>query len=218
MEGMLKKEEGFTLVELMVAVTIALVVMAAVYSSYRTQQKSYIVNEQIIAMQQNLRAAMFYMSREIRMAGCDPLGTGVPGIEENTSTMIHFTRDIRGDDSEDPDGEIDDTHEDITYELMDQDLDGDMDIVRNTGDGDYLLAKNIDQLDFVYLDAANNVTANISEIQSIQITIVGRTERLDPGYTDNKPYVNQQGDEILAAQNDAFHRESLTTNIRLRNL
>ena len=62
------EEKGFTLVELLVAVFVAGIVMTAVYSAYSSQQKSYTVQEQMAEMQQNLRSAMFMMTREIRMA------------------------------------------------------------------------------------------------------------------------------------------------------
>ena len=64
--------KGFTLIELLVAMTVGLVVMAGVSMTFKSQQKSYLLQEQMAAMQQNLRAAMFHMEREIRMAGCDP--------------------------------------------------------------------------------------------------------------------------------------------------
>ncbi len=92
------RTDGFTLVELMVAMAIGLIVMSAVYSTYSTQQKSYVLQEQVAAMQQNIRAAMYYMTREIRMAGCDPTGNAQAGITAAGPTTISFTRDIRGND------------------------------------------------------------------------------------------------------------------------
>jgi len=212
-------EQGFTLMELLVVTVVAGVVMAAIYTTYYSQQKSYVAQEQVAGMQQNLRAAMLFMEREIRMAGCDPTGNANAGIITADSNSIRFTLDIRGtSEGSDPDGDTDDTNEDIAYSLDDNDGDGDNDLERN----DNLIAENIDALDFVYLDEAGipiaTPVAHLSTIRSVQITIVARTGRGDPGYVNNTTYRNQQDTVILAAQNDNARRRRLTTNIRCRNL
>lgn len=211
------RNEGFTLVELLVATAIGLIVLSAVYSTYTTQQRSYILQEQIATMQQNLRAAMYFMVREIRMAGCDPTGDALAGITGAGPTSISFTRDIRStDDLTDhtADGDTDDTGESITYQFVDSDGDGVNDrITRNN----QALAENIDALDFVYLNSAGAPTASIAQMRSVQVTVVARTGRVDPGYTNTDDYRNLQGDIILAAQNDRFRRKQLDTTIKLRN-
>ena len=60
------------MVELLVAMAIGLVVLSAMYSVFTIQNKTFSKQEQIVEMQQNTRAAMDMMSREIRMAGYDP--------------------------------------------------------------------------------------------------------------------------------------------------
>lgn len=216
----IKKNEGFTIIELLVAMAISLIVMTAIYSSYRTQQKSYILQEQIANMQQNLRSAMFFMAREIRMAGCDPTNNSGAGITTFTSGTFGFTMDIRSTAPESPyDGDIDDPNEDVTYSLYDADGDGDMDLGRDTGGGNQAIAENIDWLDFEYLDQNNNVTANKSEIKSVQITIVAKTGRTDQGYTYTGGEIfNQQGTRSFTPGSDSYHRKVLQTQIRCRNL
>jgi type IV pilus assembly protein PilW len=61
--------KGFTIVELLVAMTISLVVMGAITYTFKSQQDSYIVQTQISSMQQNLRAAMYMLTQDIQMAG-----------------------------------------------------------------------------------------------------------------------------------------------------
>ncbi|MBW2005450.1 MAG: prepilin-type N-terminal cleavage/methylation domain-containing protein, partial [Deltaproteobacteria bacterium] len=208
-------KQGFTLVELLVAMAISGVVMAGIYSVYYSQQKSYVAQEQMAAMQQNLRAAMYVMEREIRMAGCDPTRKANAGITAANATSVSFTEDIRGDaEGSDPDGVTDDPNEAIAYSLDDNDGDGDNDLERNSN----LIAENIDALNFVYLDEDGNPTATLSEITSIQVTIVARADRADPGYTDTNAYYNQADLEILSAQNDGFRRKRLTTEVKCRNL
>lgn len=71
-----KEEMGFTMVELLVTLVLTGVVMAAVYTSFASQQKVYLAQDDVAAMQQDLRAAMDVMVSEIRMAGYDPNATG----------------------------------------------------------------------------------------------------------------------------------------------
>jgi len=214
------RNDGFTLVEMLVAMAIGAIVMAAVYSTYSTQQRSYILQEQVGAMQQNIRAGMYYMARDIRMAGCDPTGNANAGITAAGPTSISFTRDIRtgmNPANNTADGNTNGWDESVIYAFANNQ------ITR----GGQALATNIDMLDFVYLDPNGNVlnpgltaipSASIPNIQSVQITIVAKTGRGDLQYVNSQPFTNQQGVQILAPQNDNFHRKILTSNIRCRNL
>jgi type IV pilus assembly protein PilW len=219
----MRSEKGFTLVEVMVAMAIVGVVMAGIYSAYYSQQRSYTVQEQVAEMQQNLRGAMYFMAKEIRMAGCNPTGGADAGIVTAGSNTINFTMDTRGQDLDDPpNGTTTNANENITYALADifplPAGDGVMEIVRDVGTGQQVIAENIDALDFVYLDGDGNVTADLLLIRSVQITLVARTGNVDRGYTDTTSYTNLQGTQILAPPNDNFRRKRLATNIKCRNL
>jgi type IV pilus assembly protein PilW len=244
MLDILTKKEGFTVSELLVVMVISGIVMAGIYSTYYTQQKSYVAHEQLVAMQQNLRAATYVMEREIRMAGCDPTQNANAVIATANSNTITFTLDITGGESDGVDndhdgvtdeadeenygdGDTGDTSENVTYALGDGDGDLDNDLLRNGS----VFAENIDALNFVYLDGASppnvldddgsgNVTTSISQIRSVQISVVARTGRKDPQYTDTTAYYNQQDavNPILAAQNDGYRRKLLTTEVKCRNL
>jgi len=177
-------ETGFTLIELLVAMVIAAIVMTSVYSVYYSQQKSYITQEQVAAMHQNLRAAMTVMAREIRMAGCNPTGAAANvGMQSDiTGTFIHFTEDVRGKDPGDPpDGDTGDSDEDISYYLADADGDGDVDdLVRDTGgteaDIEKVIAENITSLAFAYLDSDGNPTGTLEDVRFVQITVTATNE------------------------------------------
>jgi type IV pilus assembly protein PilW len=56
-----RNQKGFTLIEFLVAMAVAGIVMAGIYSAYYSQQKSFVVQDEMAEMQQNLRAAMFFM-------------------------------------------------------------------------------------------------------------------------------------------------------------
>lgn len=69
MDIRLKKNKGITLIELMIALMISSILIAAIYQVFISQQRSYTVQEQVVDMQQNVRVSISRMIREIRMAG-----------------------------------------------------------------------------------------------------------------------------------------------------
>lgn len=225
-----KKPLGFTLVELLVALTVSAVIMTAVYAAYQSQQKSYVVQEEVAALQQNLRAAMFYMSNQIREAGCNPSTTDVnkPGVLTADADEIHFTSDVRGASfATDPNGSTDDPYENVTYSLYTSNGIQKLGVKSTANGTNQPVIENVDALNFVYLDqngnrldddGTGNVTTNIPNIRSVEVTIVVRTPREDLDYTDDNEYQNQQGDVVLAAQNDHFRRRIRSMRIACRNL
>lgn len=62
-------QRGFTLVELIVAMAISLVVLGAVLKLFDNSQRSYVIQEDVAEMQQNVRTAKIFLERDIRMAG-----------------------------------------------------------------------------------------------------------------------------------------------------
>ncbi|RLB04962.1 MAG: hypothetical protein DRG83_03635 [Deltaproteobacteria bacterium] len=64
-----KRKKGATLIELLVALFISAILVAGIYSLFITQQRSYSVQDQVAAVQQDARAAITLMARELRMAG-----------------------------------------------------------------------------------------------------------------------------------------------------
>jgi type IV pilus assembly protein PilW len=222
MKGQRKRgcDQGFTLLELLVVILILGVVMAGVYSVYSSQQKSFLIQEDVAEMQQNLRAAMFSMVREIRLAGCNPTGKATAGIVTATATTISVTMDISGNNPnvDPPDGDTGDANEAVTYALMDPDGDGINDLGRNTGGGLQPVASNLDAIDFVYLDGNGNATADLTQMRSVQVTVVARTENRSAGFRNTASYRNLQGTVVFTAPGDAFRRKVFTTNIRCRNL
>jgi len=229
MEMKLKKNircpnQGFTMVELLVAMVIALLALGAIYSTFLNQHKSYVVQEETSAMNQKLRIALFYIQREIRMAGCDPTGNANARIITANAASINFTEDVRGNlVGSDSDGDTDDANEDIAYCLKTNNL------VKNTGGGNQLVVQNIDALDFVYLDGSSPPSVlnpkgsdvseeNLDQIRSVEVTMVARTDRPTLASPNNNAYFNQRGWQILEPQNDNFSRRRLTVWVNCRNL
>jgi len=212
---------GFTLAELLVAMAISGVVMTAVYATYQSQQKAYVAQEEVAAMQQRIRAAMYYMTRQIEEAGCNPAGnkTNPPRILTAASDKIEFTADVRGDTfGSRPDGKTDDPYEHVTYSLYKSDGIQKLGVKSSENATNQPVVEYVDALNFVYLDANGNVTTTLKNIRSVQITLVVRAEREDRDYVNNAAYQNKQGDTVLPAQNDHYRRRAASVQILCRNL
>jgi type IV pilus assembly protein PilW len=224
----LKSEKGITIIELVIAIGISGIVLAGIYTMYRSQMRSHTTQRYVVEMQQNARAAMFYMEKHIRMAGFDPRRAGGAGIaaafpagfENEGGTIlanyISMTSDIDGD------GIIDNNSDD---ELVAFRLNGSRLEKFSTGAIRWqLIADNIDALNFVYLNGANPPapTWNPDEIRSVQVTLVARGGAVNSGnfIKDVSPtaYTNQRGDVILGATNDGFRRIRLSSEIFCRNV
>ena len=61
--------EGYSLVELVVALAVLSVVIGYVLTTFSAQHETYAVQDQVIEAQQNLRAISELIEREIRVAG-----------------------------------------------------------------------------------------------------------------------------------------------------
>ncbi len=118
----IKKNSGFTLVELLIAITISSVVVGGAYGVFRGQQKAYTQQEQIADIQQNLRAGSFYLTNEIRLAGYSV----TPGIIDAGPGIFHIKMDIwdpadwnnNSRTNVDSDGHIDHAGEDVIYTIV----------------------------------------------------------------------------------------------------
>jgi type IV pilus assembly protein PilW len=69
------RQAGFSLVELMVALTLGLIIIGGVISIFVTNQQAFRTTEGLSRLQENARLSFELMSREIRQAGGNPCGT-----------------------------------------------------------------------------------------------------------------------------------------------
>jgi type IV pilus assembly protein PilW len=183
-----EKISGYTLLELLVSMALGMLLLAALGETFSSQSKFYNVQEQVNEMQQNARAAMDVMTREIKMGGYDPAGTGLTGVPYNAS-QLNVVADLDGNG--DPSG----PGENITYSFDSANLQ----IVRNSGSSQ-ILAHNIQALSFSYLDATGNSTTDTPSIRQIQISITARTSKPD----SNSGYRTYQITALITPPNLAF--------------
>ncbi len=64
-----KKMSGFSLVELMVAITISLIVLAAVSTLFVSSKRTYSTQDRLGRLQENARFAMHFLTTDLRHAG-----------------------------------------------------------------------------------------------------------------------------------------------------
>lgn len=218
------QDNGFTLMELLVAMAVASIVMGAVVTTYQLQVRSRNTQEALTDMNQSARAALEVMAREIRTAGCDPEETAGAALVIAANNQLSFTRDFinTAGTSFVSDGLLDGPNEQVAYGLY-VDGNGDQHLGRTVGAGaPQPLIRNVDALDFVYLNANGNPTGGMANMRSVQVTLVARAGADGGGFTgrhvDTRIYTNQQGAVILPAQNDDFRRLLLTTTVNMLNL
>jgi len=214
--GRWRSSHGFTLVELLIAVAIAGIVMGGIYSVFLSQQSSYEAQAQVTALEQKVRAAMYFMQRDISMAGCDPTGNANAGILTAGAHSIRLTEDLNSN------GDSTEYNEDVTYALYTTGG------IQKLGRKSPFTASNqpvvedLDALDFLYFDAAGNVlptpVSDPSRIRSIQITLVVRADKADRHFSNTTIYRNQAGTSIFGPANDHFRRRLLTAEVMCRNL
>lgn len=195
-------QKGFTLIEMLIALTIGSLLLASLYNFYLGQKKTHALREQVAEMQQNARAGMELIVREIRMAGYNPTRTPGVGIVAAGANSIRITMDLNGD------GDVADADEDITYSLYDSGGDGDLDIGRKPAGGtNQPVAENIDSLNFVYTLADGSTTtapATPSQVRMIKVTLTARTAKPDLDYPTNGGHRTYTLESVITPRNLAY--------------
>jgi len=187
-------ERGFSLIELITAIGISGIILAAVTTTFISQSRSYDAQEQINGMQQAARAAMDMITREVRMGGYNTNATlTFDGITYDT-TQIRVQANLDGD------ADTGDADEDIIYAY---DAVNDI-ITRETGGSTETLVEYIDAFTFQYLNESSGATTTSGEIRQIQITITARTAKSDPNYTPNGGYRTYTLTSLITPRNLAY--------------
>jgi type IV pilus assembly protein PilW len=230
-----RRMSGFTLVELLVSMAIVGIVLGAIYSVFISQSRTASVQEQVVTMQKNLRSAIYFIEREVRMAGYNP--TQASGEEVGGDIDCDSTDDFvqATDPANDP---LDASYTAMTDEsaaigiqdaqiatlTFSRDLNGNGSRCPSESDenityalnGLFLekngtpIAENIEAVYFEYLDADGNVTTSIGNVRQVVISVVGRTARPDAHYTDahyteSKSYKSPLNTPVFTVPSGAEH-------------
>src|SRR5690242_7354057 len=100
---MMLNEKGFTLMELLVAMSLSIAVLFAARSVYRVQAHTVKAQEYQMEAQEYARVSLDMMAREIRNLGYFPTRTAcsspsnTTGVVSTSATSIQFVYDANGD-------------------------------------------------------------------------------------------------------------------------
>jgi prepilin-type N-terminal cleavage/methylation domain-containing protein len=157
----LARDRGFTLVEMLITVVIAAVVMFGVFRVFTSTSRTYERGTENIDGQQNARAALTWLSKELRVTKGFGLINGNEVTVLSDENVRNQSRTFRLDRTDrDGDGE--------TNELL---------LIRNPNDdgtpGVYIdeIAVGIDSLGFVYRDGAGAVTASRASVREVEVFV-----------------------------------------------
>ncbi len=161
----LSDSRGLTLVELMVVLVLSLLLSATVYLAYQVQHRSSLVQHQVTSIQQDIRAAMDIIAKDIRNAGYDtnPSSSSVLAIVTSSSGASSLTVQNMGGSA--------------AYTLSGTDL---------LRDGQ-IMVSNVTSLGFTYTSGtSNDITGAIvpSQVRYIMVNItIARPDPDNPGTT-----------------------------------
>jgi prepilin-type N-terminal cleavage/methylation domain-containing protein len=158
----LRRQDGFTLVELMVAMSIFLLILVGIFQVFDPSRNAYQVSERKLDVQQNARVAMDRMARQIRMAGYFP-----ENIDADNTNDLSNSIQVATESAISVSGDLDMTGASSAYTFC---LDNTAGLRRVRGtigtgasyicaNGD-LMAESVTALRFAYFDSANNPIPN----------------------------------------------------------
>jgi type IV pilus assembly protein PilW len=202
---MLQKNDGMTLIELLIALAVGAILMAGLYRTLIGQHKTYTVQEQVVDTQQNVRAAIDRMTTEIRMAGYRK------EVLASTGNVGGFTEVINPGNNADNIGKNDDQitviieDKAITYKLQWDTGDPSVPVLVRVENGvSEVLADNIEALQIRYTLKNGTVTDSPGNPDNIRVVSVNLTAR------------TKMGDPQLGG--DGYRRRELSSVIVVRNM
>lgn len=166
----IRENSGFTLIELLVTMVIFLVILAGVQTLLITQMRITSLQENLVSMTQEMRAAVSLMTTDIRLAGIRNNSPIVKfnGISAATDKSVHLISDLNMD------GVISGSDEDINYQY-----DPSSSVVQRNGE---TFLGNVVDFGLLYTLSDGSVTsapADLSDIRKVGFRIGLRTQNHD---------------------------------------
>ena len=150
------RQDGFTLVELMVAMSIFLLILVGIFQVFDPSRNAYQVSTRKLDVQQNARVAMDRMARQLRMTGYFPENL-VPNPVNPLSNSIQVATDSAISVA----GDLDEVGTSSAYTFCFNSglrrVSGTIGAAGSyTCAGGQLMAESVTALSFAYFDSANN--------------------------------------------------------------
>ena len=219
---------GFTLIELIVAMTIGSIIMGLIASTYYLYSNISSKQERVLEVQQSLRSSLYLLERDILMTGyqpdpSNPAGVGIELADKNRLRLSYVVTDT-GNESDV-----------IEYYLSNDNLvrtDTHAAGVVETA----ILADNIEEIQFLYIfkdgsvgfQTIVNSNYDFEDIRGISISLLSKSRFENKGASENRiftPVSNGQtlidttvDNTVWGPYNDNFIRQLITTTIHCRNL
>ena len=173
----LNERGAVTVAELLAAVVMTAAAMGAMYSMMVAQNQVFSAQDHAVEMEQTARTIMTMISRDLRMAGYNPVqGVSFNGITYDP-VQLRIQADLNGN------GVRTDTNEDITYSF-----DAANRRLLRTAPNSLIVFQNIQAFTFSYLDTGGNPTTNSADIRQVMVSVKARAANPDPTYPLNNGY------------------------------
>jgi len=216
----LRSQDGFTLVELMVAMSIFLLILVGIFQVFDPSRNAYQVSTRKLDVQQNARVAMDRMARQIRMTGYFP-----ENIDNNNANDLSNSVQVATDAALSVAGDLDGTGASSAYTFC-RDSSGLRRVSGAIGTGasytcsnGTLMAESVTALSFAYFDSANNPVPN-PPTAPFNLDAQGLGAAPSFANVAQRSIVRRVVISVTARENvpgQGFQTYTLTSDVRLRN-
>jgi prepilin-type N-terminal cleavage/methylation domain-containing protein len=158
----LKPQPGFTLVEMMVSLTMSGLLIVMFFGTVASTQRQYRVQRDTRMAEESLRTADMVLRTILQNAGADPLQTGQARIRVDTLGTGAFDNLAIRSDFNPPNGSFNDPLEAVTVRVLADTLQ-----VKWSTNGDYqALAYPVHSVTFEFFSAAGTPLTTAGDVQT----------------------------------------------------